>query len=117
MRAGMVIDPAHYRWSSYRHYVLGQMDQRLNCHPLYLALGREEDARRAAYGDSFRGELDDAALTDIRMALMQGQAVGSQRFKEEMNAAAGVRRAQVRRGRPARLTDKSAVEEQTDFES
>lgn len=48
VRAGMVADLAHYRWSSYRRHALGQMDQRLNYHPLYLALGREEDTRGVA---------------------------------------------------------------------
>jgi putative transposase len=38
VRAAMVTDPAHYRWSSYRHNALGQADSRVTPHPLYLAL-------------------------------------------------------------------------------
>lgn len=115
VRAGMVNDPAQYPWSSYRHHALGQTDQRLNQHPLYLALGLDEDTRRSAYRDLFRCELDDAALTDLRVALMQGQPLGSERFKEEMCAAAGVRRTQARRGRPAKSNDKAAERDQIDF--
>jgi len=29
-----VDDPAHYRWSSYRHNALGQPDPRITPHPL-----------------------------------------------------------------------------------
>lgn len=101
--------------SSYRHHALGQTNQRLNQHPPYLALGLDEDTRKSVYRDLFCCALDDAALTDLRVALMQGQPVGSERFKVEMREAAGVRRTQVRRGRPAKSTKKSAVNDQTDF--
>jgi len=115
VRAGMVNDPAQYRWSSYQHHALGQTDQRLQHHPLYLALGKNEEIRNAAYRDLFRYELDEAAISDLRLALAQGQPLGSERFKDEMSAATGVRRTQTRRGRPVKLADKTAVEEQTDF--
>ena len=39
VRAAMVDDPAHYRWTSYRANALGQADTRLTLHPLYLGLG------------------------------------------------------------------------------
>ena len=39
VRAAMVDDPAHYRWTSYRANALGQADARLTPHPLYMALG------------------------------------------------------------------------------
>ncbi|HEY8102383.1 MAG TPA: transposase [Burkholderiaceae bacterium] len=115
VRAGMVNDPALYRWSSYRHYALGQTDERLHPNPLYLALGQEEDSRKSAYRDLFRYELDEAVITDLRAALMQGQPMGNERFKKEMSAATGVRRTQVRGGRPARLPDTTTVVNQTDF--
>ena len=66
----------------------------------------------------FRSELDDddAALSDIRLALAQGQPLGSERFSEIMCAAVGVRRAQRRPGRPIAKRDQSTeVEDQTDF--
>lgn len=48
VRAGMVDDPAHYRWSSYRAHALGQSDARLVPNPLYLALGADAAQRQAA---------------------------------------------------------------------
>ena len=115
VRANMVNDPALYRWSSYRHHAFGQTDQRLQHHPLYLALGINDDARRATYRDLFRSELDDAAIADVRLALSQGQPLGSEKFKEAMCAATGVRQTQARRGRPSSQAEVLAVENQTDF--
>jgi putative transposase len=115
VRAGMAEDPAQYRWSSYRHHALGQTDQRLQHHAMYLALGLDEETRRATYRDLFRYELDEVALTDMRLALAQGQPLGNERFKEEMTAATGVRQTQARRGRPTKLAGQSVVEEQMDF--
>ena len=58
VRAGMVDDPAHYRWSSYRHNALGQPNRYLVPHPLYLGLGKDDRTRQAAYRGLFRAELD-----------------------------------------------------------
>ena len=70
----------------------------------------------AEYRELFRSELDDAALADIRLALAQGQPLGSERFSEIMCAAAGVRRAQKKPGRPMIKRDQSErVEDQSDF--
>jgi putative transposase len=55
-------------------------------------------------------------LADIRLALAQGQPLGSERFNEIMCAAAGVRRAQKRPGRPMVKHDQSArIEDQSEF--
>ncbi|GAB5606507.1 hypothetical protein TK5_25880 [Sideroxyarcus sp. TK5] len=56
---------------------MGQTDERITSHPLYLALGKEETERLAGYRGLFRSELDDAAIADIRLALAQGQPLGS----------------------------------------
>ena len=116
VRANMVNDPAQYRWSSYRHNGLGQADERITPHPLYVSLGKDEDSRLAEYRGLFRSELDEAALADIRVALAQGQPLGSERFSEIMCAAVGVRRAQRRPGRPmVKLEQSERVEDQSDF--
>ncbi len=116
VRANMVNDPAQYRWSSYRRNGLGQADERITPHPLYLELGKGDGIRQEAYRALFRSELDDAALSDIRLALAQGQPLGSERFSEIMCAAVGVRRTQRRPGRPMAKRDQSVrVEDQSDF--
>ncbi len=58
VRAAMVDDPAHYRWSSYRTNGLGQTDPLLMPHALYTGLGQDEAERLAAYRALFRSELD-----------------------------------------------------------
>jgi putative transposase len=55
VRAGIVRHPAHFRWSSYRANALGESDALVTAHPLYCALGRSAEERRAAYRRSFRG--------------------------------------------------------------
>jgi putative transposase len=49
VRAHIVDGPADYRWSSYRANALGYTDPIVTPHPLYYALGRSLEARRAAY--------------------------------------------------------------------
>jgi putative transposase len=77
VRAAMVDDPAHYRWSSYRANGLGQADPLL-----------------------FRPELDTEAIADIRLALNQGQPLGNSRFLARIEQATGQRREVKPRGRP-----------------
>ena len=68
------------------------------------------------YQGLFRSQLDDEALADIRLALAQGQPLGSERFAEKMCAAVGVRRALSKPGRPANeLHDLGTDESQADF--
>jgi len=101
VRAEMVSDPGHYRWSSYRHNGLGQADSRLTPHPLYLALDHDPGERQSAYRTLFRSELEEEAVAGIRRALAQGQPLGNDFFSERICAATGVRHAQKRPGRPA----------------
>ena len=58
VRAAMVDDPAHYRWTSYRANGLGRADALVSPHPLYLALAGTKAERLAAYRALFRAELD-----------------------------------------------------------
>ena len=100
VRAAMVGDPGHYRWTSYRANGLGQPDARLTPHPLYQALGRDDKERQAVYGALFRAHLDRAAIDDIRLALNQSQPVGNARFYAKIEQMTGIRREARPRGRP-----------------
>jgi putative transposase len=111
-------DPAHYRWPSYRHNALGSGEARLSAHPLYLALGTDGDKGQQAYRALFRSELDEAARSDIRLALSQDQPLGNEQYKDAVCAASGVRRASAKRGRLAKQADSAGgKEEQADFGS
>lgn len=110
VRAAMVDDPAHYRWSSYRANGLGQPDPLLTSHPLYVELGRDEADRLATYRALFRTELDADAISDIRLALNQGQPLGGSRFVDSIERATGQRREVRPRGRPRKLEAEAAPE-------
>lgn len=49
VRAQIAAHAADYRWSSYRANALGYLDPIVTPHPLYYALGRSPETRRAAY--------------------------------------------------------------------
>jgi putative transposase len=100
VRAAMVDDPAHYRWTSYRHNALGQANPYLTPHSLYRAIGRDDTERQAAYRDLFRVQLDSSAIDDIRLALNQNQPLGNSRFYAKIEAMTGQRREAKPRGRP-----------------
>jgi len=103
VRAGMVDDPVHYRWSSYRANGMGQADALLTAHPVYAALGRDDALRLSAYRALFRPELENEAIGDIRMALNQGQPLGNSRFIDSIERATGQRREPRPRGRPRKV--------------
>lgn len=100
VRAAMVKDPAHYRWTSYRANALGQRDARLTPHPLYRTLGQSDKERQAAYRALFRTQLDRVALDDIRLAVNQSQPPGNARFYAKIEEMTGIRREAKTRGRP-----------------
>jgi putative transposase len=108
VRAAMVDDPAHYRWSSYRRNGLGQADSRLTSHPLYDGLGRDDKERQLNYRHLFRTELDRAALDDIRLAINQNQPMGNTRFLAKIEATTGIRREARPRGRPRLAADSAS---------
>ena len=96
----MVDDPAHYRWSSYRHNALGQPDPRITPHPLYASIALTDKTRQTAYRALFRTALDDDAIDDIRLALNQNQPLGNNRFSGQIEKKLGDRREARPRGRP-----------------
>jgi putative transposase len=100
VRAALVDDPAHYRWTSYRRNALGQANPLLTPHDLYLRLGRSAAKRQDSYRALFRTALDRAAIEDIRLALNQNQPLGNGRFLDEIERMTGQRREARPRGRP-----------------
>ncbi len=117
VRAAMVDDPAHYRWSSYRTNGLGQTDTLLTPHAVYSALGTNDADRLQAYRELFRLELDAEAISDIRRALDQGQPLGDSRLIDHIERATGVRREPRPRGRPRKeAAEVNGAREQLAFE-
>jgi putative transposase len=103
VRAGMVNDPALYRWSSYRANALGQLDALITPHELFFRIASHEQERQAAYHALFRHELDGNTIADIRLALAQGQPLGNGRFLDTIERMTGQRRETKPRGRPRKV--------------
>lgn len=100
VRAGMVDDPAAYRWSSYHANALGVDEPLITPHPLYTAIGATTDERQRSYRALFRNALGDGLMHDIRLASQQNQPLGNQRFFETIAHATGQKRVVRPRGRP-----------------
>jgi putative transposase len=54
VRAGLVADPSEYRWSSYRANALGEEDDLIVPHSLYLSLGPTAACRQQNWRDRCR---------------------------------------------------------------
>jgi putative transposase len=109
VRADMVRDPGAYPWSSYRANGLGASDPLLSPHTLYLELGDSPKDRQAVYRELFRTELDEAALSELRLAVQQSQPVGSEQFLQQVEQMTGQRREARPRGRPRLAPDGPTV--------
>lgn len=106
VRAGMVAKPMDYRWTSYAVNTAGHADKVVTPHALYLALGRNPDARRKAYRELFRQSLAPEKVHDIRATVQTGTPLGNDRFREEVEHALGCKVGQARRGRPRKTGEK-----------
>jgi putative transposase len=103
VRAGMVDDPAHYRWSSYRCNALGQPEPLVTPHAIYTAFGGDASTRGERYRALFRTQSDHDPIGDIRLALQQSQPLGNSRFADTIEQMTGQRREVRPRGRPPKV--------------
>jgi putative transposase len=81
VRAGMVPDPAAYRWSSYGANALGRPDHLVTQHPLYVALGNDADERRASYRELIGFPVPVTTLDELRDATQHNWAAGDDSFR------------------------------------
>ena len=100
VRANMVKHPVEYPWSSHAANAEGKPAAWLTPHGEYLALGSDEEKRRAAYRDLFTTELDQNLLRGLRVSAHSGYAIGSSRFRQEIESALKLRAAPRGPGRP-----------------
>ncbi|WP_276324574.1 transposase [Simiduia agarivorans] len=100
VRAGMVSDPADYVWSSYQAHALGKSINVHTPHSEYLKLGEEPKERQCSYRALFDAHVDCSLIKDIRAAVNKGMALGSARFKDEIECLHGRRVRPAAMGRP-----------------
>ena len=109
VRAGMVLRPQDYRWSSYHANGLGRANALLTPHAEYLRLGREATARRAAYRALFRAHVDEALTDEIRDATNGNFVLGDERFQAQIAQVLGRRVVRGKAGRPVKQADVDGV--------
>ena len=102
VRAGIVVHPADYRWSSFRGNANGHKMNVLSPHPAYIALGSSDEYRQTAYRELFRYHLDNIDIHEIRNAATFSMPLGDSRFREQVEQALGRSIGQALRGRPVR---------------
>ena len=105
VRAGMVVSPRDYLWSSYGHYCGQRIDKLVSPHPLFWALGNTPFAREAAYAELVRKGVEmvqQKALTD---SALYGWPMGDLDFVNSLQKKTTRRVTKNTPGRPV-LTDK-----------
>ncbi len=76
--------PIEYPWSSHAANADGKHVAWLTPHGEYLALGSDEEKCRTAYRGLFASELDLQLLREICISTHGGYAIGSTRFRNEI---------------------------------
>lgn len=102
VRAGMVVEPAEYPWSSYRCNGLGQDDSLLSPHPLYLRIAGEADERRSLYRELISQALTDEDMAAIRQYVQRQRALGPGKFQAQIEQQLQRRAGLGRPGRPVK---------------
>ena len=71
----------------------------LSAHDAYLALGKCDNSRQRSYRDMFKSELNVTVIDQVRTATNSTYALGSEKFKTEIEEAL---RRRIGLGKPGR---------------
>jgi len=110
VRAGMVIDPSLYRWSSYRCNAHGEASKLVTPHAVFEALGTDHISRSYAYRELFKEALTEQEILNIRDATNYNYVFGNAQFSECMATALGRQVARVSSSRRSFSTPPSQRE-------
>lgn len=86
VRANMVGHPGEYPWSSYACNANGKQNNLIQPHPLYTVLDKNPEQRLVVYRELFRMHLESDQIHAIRDALNQQLVLGSDDFKDKIEA-------------------------------
>ena len=99
VRAGMVVHPSNYPWSSYRHNAAGQRNALITDHHKYLELSDSAEERRRCYQALFQEPLSENVLDAIRDATNKAWVLGNDRFKKQIQTLTDRRVDKLPKGR------------------
>lgn len=100
VRAGMVGDPAGYRWSSHQHYTGARTDRIVTPHPLYWELGNTPFAREQAYGALVQAGIPEEQKRALTDSALRGWALGEPDYVAELQKRTERRVTRGQAGRP-----------------
>jgi putative transposase len=100
VRAGMVQQPADFRWSSHRHCIGQVSDPWLTPHALFWGLGNTPFDREAAYAALVQRGMSASDKDQLTRSVLSGWALGSGDFVGELEQATARRLAPRKAGRP-----------------
>lgn len=100
VRAGMVVHPADYRWSSHPGNAGVREDALLTPHELYNRLGADDGARQAAYRELLLEPMREEELQAIRRATNGNFVLGDEGFADAVSRQLGRRASAGAPGRP-----------------
>jgi putative transposase len=109
VRAGMVVLPGDYRWSSHAFNARGEAGLNadwLTPHSLYMGLGSSPEERQGAYQDLFQRPITTSELNEIRESAHKGWALGGERFRAQIEALTQRQAASKGRGRPKKAVNR-----------
>jgi len=99
VRAGMVVDPKDFRWSSHRHHIGLASDKLVKPHALYWA-GNTPFSREAAYATLVQAGLASRQREELTRSALSGWALGSDAFVSELQQGTVRRLLPGKAGRP-----------------
>lgn len=100
VRAGLVLAPGDYPYSSFHYHATGTEDALLTVHAVYQSLGPEPELRQAAYRKLFSDPIAPEELAAIRETTNACLVLGSDRFKDQIEAMLGRSVRPGKSGRP-----------------
>ncbi len=100
VRAGMVAQPADYKWSSHRHCIGQGSDKLVTPHALFWGLGNTPFAREAAYDELVQAGLALSEKEQLTQSALSGWALGSTNFVQELQQSTKRRLQPGKAGRP-----------------
>lgn len=108
VRAGLASTPEEYAWSSYAHHIGTKSDPVVTDHALYWGLGNTPFGREAAYKSLLEQGLSAQEIRTVTEATSKGWALGSDRFKAQLEKSVKRRVQPARRGRPPKVPTPSS---------
>ena len=100
VRAGMVDQPADFKWSSYRHCIGQVSDKLVTPHALFWGLGNTPFAREAAYAELVQAGFAQSEKEQLTQSALSGWALGSADFVSALQQSTMRRLLPGKAGRP-----------------